>query len=145
MWLTLSRRFCIIDYIQIADRIGNAYVWDPTEPVATRPLVWNRNGESGFYTYDGKKNVSEVVSPDGSIAAHYDYAPFGTVESVIANAAILAFSFAETVRASVALVAVHPAVVRLVRDGLGAPAHVLSDSANRPSEFGKEPKTLPVA
>ena len=52
---------------------------------------------------------------------------------------------AETVRASVALVAVHPAVAQLVRGGLGAPAHVLGDSAHRPSEFGKEPETLPVA
>lgn len=42
-------------------------------------------------------------------------------------------------------VAVHPAVVQLVRDGLGTPAHVLGDSAHRPSEFGKEPETLPVA
>ena len=45
---------------------GNAvrteFVWDPTEPIATRPLVmraknWDLNL---FYTHDGNKNVSEV-------------------------------------------------------------------------------------
>ena len=66
---------------------GNAvrseFVWDPTEPIATRPLVmraknWNLNL---FYTHDGNKNVSEVFyhAPQNGIAAHYDYAPFGAV------------------------------------------------------------------
>ena len=51
---------------------------------------------------------------------------------------------AEAVRASVALVAVHPAVAQLVRDGLGAPAHVLGDSRHRPSQACEEAETLPV-
>ena len=66
---------------------GNAvrteFVWDPTEPVATRPLVmraknWDLNL---FYTHDGNKNVSEVFyhALQNSIAAHYDYTPFGAV------------------------------------------------------------------
>ena len=66
---------------------GNAvrteFVWDPTEPIATRPLVmraknWDLNL---FYTHDGNKNVSEVFyhALQNSIAAHYDYAPFGAV------------------------------------------------------------------
>ena len=63
---------------------GNAvrteFVWDPTEPIATRPLVmraknWDLNL---FYTHDGNKNVSEVFyhALQNGIAAHYDYAPF---------------------------------------------------------------------
>lgn len=51
---------------------------------------------------------------------------------------------AETVRASVALVAVHPAVEQLVGDGLGAPAHVFGDPPHRPPETRKEPESLPV-
>ena len=66
---------------------GNAvrteFVWDPTEPVATRPLAMRAKnwGLNLFYTHDGNKNVSEVFyhAPQNGIAAHYDYAPFGAV------------------------------------------------------------------
>lgn len=67
-------------YLQIADNAGNAsYIWDPTEPIETRPLVWNRNDSVCYYTHDGNKNVSEIISADGSLSAHYEYAPFGAV------------------------------------------------------------------
>ena len=66
---------------------GNAvrteFVWDPTEPIATRPLVMRAKnwGLNLLYTHDGNKNVSEVFyyAPQNGIAAHYDYAPFGAV------------------------------------------------------------------
>ena len=66
---------------------GNAvrteFVWDPTEPIATRPLVMHAKnwGLNLFYTHDGNKNVSEVFyhALQNGIAAHYDYAPFGAV------------------------------------------------------------------
>ena len=66
---------------------GNAvrteFVWDPTEPVATRPLAMRAKnwGLNLFYSHDGNKNVSEVFyhAPQNGIAAHYDYAPFGAV------------------------------------------------------------------
>jgi RHS repeat-associated protein len=60
----------------------HCFVWDPTEPIATRPLAWlvlRSLGEGGYYTHDGNKNVSEVVEENGDIAARYDYAPFGAV------------------------------------------------------------------
>ena len=67
-------------YLQIADSLGNVYAWDPTEKIATRPLVWKRNGTHiAFYCHDGNKNVSEVVSLDGNEVTHYEYAPFGDV------------------------------------------------------------------
>jgi RHS repeat-associated protein len=53
------------------------FIWDPTEPVATRPLVWNCGASTSYYTHDGNKNVSEVIAENGDIAAHYEYAPFG--------------------------------------------------------------------
>ncbi len=41
----------------------NLFVWDPTESVATRPLfmVANPGNYKLFYTFDGNKNVSELV------------------------------------------------------------------------------------
>ena len=56
-----------------------ATVWDPTEPVATRPLVWLSGGSPAYYFHDGNKNVSDVVA--GSAFARYSYAPFGRSEA----------------------------------------------------------------
>ena len=57
------------------------FVWDPTEPVATRPLVFRYapNSLNLFYAFDGNKNVSDVFyrMTSNGIGAHYDYAPFG--------------------------------------------------------------------
>ena len=74
-----DRRFVYDGYLQIADNAGNAYIWDCTEPIATRPLVWRHGGETRYYTHDGNKNVSEVVDAVNAIAAHYAYTPFGAV------------------------------------------------------------------
>ena len=74
-----DQHFVYNGYLQIADNTGNAYVWDPTEPIATRPLVWRHGGETFFYVHDGNKNVSEVISVNGFLAAHYEYAPFGEI------------------------------------------------------------------
>ncbi len=66
-------------------------VWDPTEPVATRPLFTQRGtGYKFFYTCDGNKNVSELVHFEtrNGIAAHYDYAPFGAVTRAISASAV---------------------------------------------------------
>ena len=43
-----------------------AFGWDPTEPVATRPLWMQRvsGTYNFFYFHDGNKNVSDVVSYD---------------------------------------------------------------------------------
>jgi RHS repeat-associated protein len=86
-----NQRFVYDGYLQIADNNGNAYVWDPTEKVATRPLAWlvlRSLGEGGYYTHDGNKNVSEVVETNGSVAAHYDYAPFGAVRAQTRTVAV---------------------------------------------------------
>ena len=55
------------------------FIWDPTEKVATRPLVWNCEVSAAYYVHDGNKNVSEVVESNGDVVAHYEYAPFGAV------------------------------------------------------------------
>ena len=79
-----AQRFIYDGYLQIADNSGNAYVWDPTESVATRPLVWQRSAlgtqhSTLFYTHDGNKNVSEVIASNNDVSAHYEYAPFGAL------------------------------------------------------------------
>ena len=61
----------------------DAFLWDPTEPVATRPLVCSLatpqslNYSTFFYALDGNKNVTGLVGEDGEIAAHYEYSAFG--------------------------------------------------------------------
>ncbi len=82
-------RFTYDDYLCIARNrevdaqhgIGSdAFVWDPTEPIATRPLMCDLAGCGALlYCHDGNKNVSETVSLYGTIAAHYDYSSFGKV------------------------------------------------------------------
>ena len=76
-YLCIARNRWQQDGTSVADR----FVWDPTEPVATRPLVFYQpNAPHQLYSIDGNKNVSELVSSaDGSISAHYEYAPFGEV------------------------------------------------------------------
>ena len=66
-------------YLQVANNNGNLYIGDPTEPVLTCPLVHNRCAPSVFYTHDGNKNVSEIISDNGMVFAYYGYTPFGVV------------------------------------------------------------------
>ena len=83
-----GQRFFYDGYLQVANErtVSNAvvrqsFVWDPTEPVATRPLAWfGSNAPPRFYAHDGNKNVSEVVAAasgedsDVELLAHYDCA-----------------------------------------------------------------------
>ena len=72
---------------QLATHNSQLFIWDPTEPVATRPLVWNRDTSSEYYSHDGNKNVSEVVATDGATCAHYEYAPFGAARIMLGEEA----------------------------------------------------------
>ena len=66
---------------QLATHNLQFFIWDPSEPIAMRPLVWSKNGITSYYVHDGNKNVSVVVAQDGAYVAHYTYAPFGAVVS----------------------------------------------------------------
>ncbi|MDO4196997.1 MAG: RHS repeat-associated core domain-containing protein, partial [Prevotellaceae bacterium] len=66
---------------QLATHNLQFFIWDPSEPIAMRPLVWSKNGITSYYVHDGNKNVSEVVALDGACVAHYTYAPFAAVVS----------------------------------------------------------------
>ena len=87
-----NQRFVYTGYLSIANleyQTSNikhqTFIWDPTEPVATRPLVWNSSTfqpfsfSTSYYTHDGNKNVSDVVASGDALVAHYEYEPFGAV------------------------------------------------------------------
>ena len=80
--------------------IDLAFGWDPTEPVATRPLWMQRvsGTYNFFYFHDGNKNVSDLVSYQSArgVPAHYEYAPFGAVTAATTNTAFTAFNVADT-------------------------------------------------
>ena len=91
--------------IQRLDALSNntvdlAFGWDPTEPVATRPLWMQRvsGTYNFFYFHDGNKNVSDLVSYQSvrGVPAHYEYAPFGALTDATTNTAFTAFNAATT-------------------------------------------------
>ena len=78
--------------------IDLVFGWDPSEPVATRPLILQKYGQYNlFYTHDGNKNVSELVffQQANGIAAHYEYAPFGAVTATSRSTPVTAYDFRE--------------------------------------------------
>ena len=81
-----NQRFIYDGYLQIANfdlQTSNiklqTFIWDPTEPIVTRPFVWLRGDSVAYYTHDGSKNVSEAVARNGDVVAYYEYAPFGAI------------------------------------------------------------------
>jgi len=74
-------------YLQIANselttQTSQLFIWDPTEPVATRPLAfYDSNASPQYYTHDGNKNVSDITDATQSLSAHYSYTPFGALLS----------------------------------------------------------------
>ena len=74
---------CVQQLRTPSNALFHSYIWDPTEPIATRPLVFQpASGEIAYYFHDGNKNVSDLVSLSG-VAVHYDYTPFGTPTSSV--------------------------------------------------------------
>ncbi len=53
--------------------------WDPTQPVATRPLAIQKDGTWYTYGWDLTKNICEVFGQNGYIRSTYAYTPFGSV------------------------------------------------------------------
>ena len=77
-------RYLYRGYLQIAalDMLDNRNVlrtllWDPLEPVVTRPLALVQDNILYCYGVDFNKNVTEVFDAQGTIAAAYDYSPMG--------------------------------------------------------------------
>ena len=81
-------RYLYRGYLQIAalDMLNSRNVirtllWDPLEPTATRPLALMQDNTLYCYGMDFNKNVTEVFDEQGTIAAAYDYSPYGAVTS----------------------------------------------------------------
>ena len=78
------QRFVYDNYLCIQQLRGtnnalfHSYIWDPTEPIATRPLIFlPASGVLSYYFHDGNKNVSDLVDVHETVV-RYDYTPFGT-------------------------------------------------------------------
>ena len=85
--VTLQQRYIYRGYLQIAciDLTRSHHpalwfiTWDPTQPVATRPLAIQKDGSWFTYGWDLTKNVCELYGPAGYIRTAYTYAPYGEV------------------------------------------------------------------
>ena len=81
------QRFIYRGYLQIAcvdlTRTNHPALWlitwDPTQPVATRPLAIQKDGTWYTYGLDLTKNVCEVFGATGYIRTAYTYSPYGSV------------------------------------------------------------------
>lgn len=86
--VTSHERYLYRGYLQLAalNMLDNRNVlrtllWDPLEPVATRPLALVQDNVLYSYGMDFNKNVTEVFDVEGSIAGTYVYSPYGQVVS----------------------------------------------------------------
>ncbi len=52
---------------------------EPTQPVATRPLAIQKDGNWFCYGWDMTKNICEIFGQNGYIRSTYIYTPFGSV------------------------------------------------------------------
>jgi len=93
---TRHERYLYRDYLQLAaldlldaTNVIHVLTWDPTEPVATRPLALQRGTNCWSYGFDQVKNVTELFDSTGALVAAYDYAPFGALTSATGPATAL--------------------------------------------------------
>ena len=72
-----------IDTLPDEKPVIRRYTWQPEGQGADLPLVVTdvASNQSYFYTADGNKNISELVDATGNIAAHYEYDPFGKINT----------------------------------------------------------------
>ena len=85
--VTLHQRFLYRGYLQIAccDLTRSNHpclwliTWDPSQPVATRPLAIQLNGTWYTYGWDLTKNICELYGQHGYIRTAYTYTPYGQV------------------------------------------------------------------
>ena len=85
--VTLHQRYIYRGYLQIAciDLTRSHHpalwyiTWDPTQPVATRPLAIQKDSTWYTYGWDLTKNICEVYGSTGYIRTAYSYSPYGEV------------------------------------------------------------------
>ena len=87
--VTLHQRFLYRGYLQIAccDLTRSNHpclwliTWEPSQPVATRPLAIQKDGTWYTYGWDLTKNICEIYGQHGYIRTFYTYTPYGQVSS----------------------------------------------------------------
>ena len=87
-------RFLYRDYLQVAELdlthpeplLVKSYLWDPTEPTATRVLMmtcWKDNisqqEEHFYFMHDALKNVTSILDGQQKQKNRYEHAPFGSI------------------------------------------------------------------
>ena len=85
--VTLHHRYLYRGYLQIAccDLTRSNHpalwliTWDPTQPIATRPLAIQKDGTWYTYGWDLTKNICELYGINGYIRTTYTYTPYGAV------------------------------------------------------------------
>ena len=85
--ITLHQRYLYRGYLQIAccDLTRSNHpalwfiTWNPTQPIATRPLAIQKDGTWYTYGWDLTKNVCEIYGTNGYIRTSYTYTPYGSV------------------------------------------------------------------
>ncbi|MDD6812947.1 MAG: NlpC/P60 family protein [Akkermansia muciniphila] len=85
--VTLHQRFLYRGYLQIAccDLTRSNHpclwliTWDPSQPVATRPLAIRKDGTWYTYGWDLTKNICEVYGQNGYVRTNYSHSPYGEV------------------------------------------------------------------
>ena len=85
--VTLHQRYIYRGYLQIAccDLTRSNHpalwliTWDPTQPIATRPLAIQKDGTWFTYGWDLTKNICELYGSNGYIRTAYTYTPYGEV------------------------------------------------------------------
>ncbi|MDO5465416.1 MAG: RHS repeat-associated core domain-containing protein, partial [Akkermansia sp.] len=83
--VALHQRFLYRGYLQIAccDLTRSNHpclwliTWDPSQPVATRPLAIQKDGTWYTYGWDLTKNICEVYGQHGYMRTNYTYTPYG--------------------------------------------------------------------
>lgn len=87
--VTLHQRYIYRGYLQIAciDLTRGHHpalwfiTWDPTQPIASRPLSIQINGTWFTYGWDITKNIHEIYSTAGFISESCTYSPFGEIST----------------------------------------------------------------
>ena len=85
--VTLHQRYIYRGYLQVAacdlTRGGHPCLWlitwDPTQPMATRPLAIQKDGTWCCYGWDLTKNIGEAFDPAGYVRTTYAYSLCGIV------------------------------------------------------------------
>jgi len=85
--VVLHERYIYRGYLQIAacDLTAEGspclwhILWDPAQPVATRPLAIRMGDAWHAYGWDLTKNVCELFDSSGSLSTTYTYTPYGEV------------------------------------------------------------------